>query len=83
MRLRVGKFRIYAAVILGFCALGALKTRAQDPSSGYVDKQAPMEHMSGLLKLVETIPIPTEESRNRPARAGSTQPKSKPATASG
>jgi DNA-binding beta-propeller fold protein YncE len=60
MRLRVGKFRIYAAVILGLCALGAVKTRAQDPSSGYVDKQAPMEHMSGLLKLVETIPIPTE-----------------------
>ena len=60
MRLSSGKLKVYAPVILGLCAIVALKTRAQDPSKGYVNRQAPAEHMSGLLKLVETIPIPTE-----------------------
>jgi DNA-binding beta-propeller fold protein YncE len=34
--------------------------RSQQPSEVYVNKQVPMVHMSGLLRLVETIPLPTE-----------------------
>ena len=33
---------------------------AQQQAKEYVNRQAPMEHMSGLLRLIETIPLPTE-----------------------
>jgi len=36
------------------------KTAAQAQQKEYVNRQLPMEHMAGLLRLVETIPIPTE-----------------------
>jgi hypothetical protein len=54
------KFGIYAAVVITFCAVIVTKVKAQQQSAEYVDRQAPMVHMSGLLRLVETIPIPTE-----------------------
>jgi DNA-binding beta-propeller fold protein YncE len=38
----------------------AWATGAQQSGKEYVNRQLPMEHMSGLLRLVETIPLPTE-----------------------
>ena len=52
--------RIYAAVVLTLCMVFVSKIRAQQQSKEYVNRQAPMVHMSGLLRLVETIPLPTE-----------------------
>src|ERR1700680_1290411 len=49
-----------AAVVLSLCAIFVWSARAQQQSKPYVNKQAPMEHWSGLLRLVETIPMPTE-----------------------
>src|ERR1700737_957543 len=60
MRLTREKMRIFAAVVLTLCAIFVSKTGAQQQSKEYVNRQAPAEHMSGLLKLVETIPLPTE-----------------------
>jgi DNA-binding beta-propeller fold protein YncE len=60
MRLTGGKMRIYAAVVLTLCMVFVSKIRAQEQSKEYVNRQAPMVHMSGLLRLVETIPLPTE-----------------------
>jgi DNA-binding beta-propeller fold protein YncE len=60
MRLTGGKMRIYAAVVLTLCMVFVSKIRAQQQSKEYVNRQAPMVHMSGLLRLVETIPLPTE-----------------------
>jgi hypothetical protein len=60
MPLTTRKMRICAAAVLTLCAIFALKTRAQQQAKEYVNRQAPMEHMSGLLRLVETIPLPTE-----------------------
>jgi len=60
MRLTRGKLRIYAAVILVLCAICVWNTGAQQQSTEYVNRQMPMVHMSGLLRLVETIPLPTE-----------------------
>src|ERR1700674_3696822 len=60
MGLTRGKMRIYAAVVLTLCAIFVAKIRAQQQSKDYVNRQMPMVHMSGLLRLVETIPIPTE-----------------------
>ena len=48
------------AIALSLCTLFVLSGRAQQQPKPYVNKQAPMEHWSGLLRLVETIPIPTE-----------------------
>src|SRR5437588_9525508 len=48
------------AIIVSVCAIFALGASAQQQPKPYVDKQSPMEHWSGLLRLVETIPIPTE-----------------------
>src|ERR1700730_11468691 len=59
MRASGRKMKIYAAVALILCAIVVLRTRAQQ-SKEYVNRQAPAEHMAGLLKLVETIPLPTE-----------------------
>src|ERR1700687_1136057 len=55
-----GNFKICRAVILAFCVVFVTKVGAQDKKEEYVSRQAPMEHMSGLMRLVETIPIPTE-----------------------
>jgi DNA-binding beta-propeller fold protein YncE len=60
MRLASGKMRIHAAVILIFCGVFVSKIRGQQQSKEYVNRQAPMVHMSGLLRLLETIPLPTE-----------------------
>ncbi len=38
----------------------AANARSQALPKDYVNRQLPMERMSGLLQLVETIPIPTE-----------------------
>ncbi len=46
--------------VLSVCTILVLSAGAQQQPKPYVDKQAPMEHWSGLLRLVETIPIPTE-----------------------
>lgn len=47
-------FLMFLAIIF------ATNARSQALPKEYVDRQLPMEHMSGLLRLVETIPIPTE-----------------------
>src|SRR6267378_1415828 len=60
MRLTRGKKRICAAVVLILCMVFVSKISAQQQSKEYVNRQVPMVHMSGLLRLVETIPIPTE-----------------------
>src|ERR1700730_1331391 len=60
MRLASGKMRIHAAVILIFCGVFVSKIRGQQQSKEYVNRQAPMVHMSGLLRPLETIPLPTE-----------------------
>ncbi len=46
--------------VLSVCTIFVLSAGAQQQPKPYVNKQAPMEHWSGLLRLVETIPIPTE-----------------------
>src|ERR1700674_3048703 len=60
MRLTSGKMRIYAAVFLILAVTFISEIRAQQQSKEYVNRQAPLVHMSGLLRLVETIPLPTE-----------------------
>jgi DNA-binding beta-propeller fold protein YncE len=60
MQLMRGKLRICAAVVLTLCAIFISKIWAQQQSKDYVNRQMPMVHMSGLLRLVETIPLPTE-----------------------
>src|SRR6202047_3315238 len=60
MRLTRGKMRIYATVVLILCAVFVSRIGAEQQSKEYVNRQMPMVHMSGLLRLVETIPIPTE-----------------------
>ena len=60
MRLTTGKWKFHAAAILALSAIVISKSKAQDPSKDYVNRQMPMVHMSGLLRLVETIPLPTE-----------------------
>src|ERR1700680_2112006 len=60
MRLTRGEMRIYATVVLILCAAFVSGIGAQQQSKEYVNRQMPMVHMSGLLRLVETIPIPTE-----------------------
>jgi DNA-binding beta-propeller fold protein YncE len=60
MRLTTRKMRIYATVVLTLCAIFVSKIRAQQQLKEYVNRQVPMVHMSGFLRLVETIPLPTE-----------------------
>src|SRR5580692_4453140 len=59
MRLK-RKMNIYAAVMFTLFVSLVSNASAQQQSKDYVNRQAPMERMSGLLRLVETIPIPTE-----------------------
>ena len=44
-----------------FCALFVTTVRSQQPQS----QQLPMMHMSGLLRLAETIPVPTDGYMDR------------------
>ena len=60
MGLTKGKMRITAAIVLTLGVIFVPKIRAQQPVKEYVNRQARMEHMAGLLRLVETIPLPTE-----------------------
>ena len=50
---------ILLTVFVAFVVSKALSLQAQSQQP-YVNKQSPMEHMSGLLRLVETIPLPTQ-----------------------
>ena len=52
--------RYYLLLVLALSMAVVLKTGAQAQQKEYVNRQLPMEHMAGLLRLVETIPIPTE-----------------------
>lgn len=60
MRLTKGKLKNRVAAVLTLGAIFVPGISAQQQSKDYVNRQAPMEHMSGLLRLVETIPLPTE-----------------------
>jgi DNA-binding beta-propeller fold protein YncE len=50
----------YLLIFLTLLTPFVLKTGAQQQSKEYVNRQAPMVYMSGLLRLVGTIPLPTE-----------------------
>ena len=52
--------RYYLLFALALSTAIVPKTGAQAQQKEYVNRQLPMEHMAGLLRLVETIPIPTE-----------------------
>lgn len=54
------KLCVAVAVVLSFCATWTPRADAQLDASHYADRQVPMVRMSGLLRLVETIPLPTE-----------------------
>src|ERR1700739_173179 len=60
MQLTKGKTRIHVGVVLTLCAIFVSKIAAQQQSKEYVNRQMPMVHMAGLLRMVETIPLPTE-----------------------
>jgi DNA-binding beta-propeller fold protein YncE len=60
MRLTWWKLRICTAAALALCVAFVPSIWAQQQSREYVNRQAAMVHMSGLLRLVETIPLPTE-----------------------
>ena len=60
MRLTWWKLRICTAAALALCVAFVSSIWAQQQSKEYVNRQAAMVHMSGLLRLVETIPLPTE-----------------------
>src|ERR1700739_498683 len=60
MQLTKGKTRIHVGVTLTLCGVFVAQLRAQQQSKEDVNRQAPMVHMAGLLRLVETIPLPTE-----------------------
>src|SRR5258708_21046308 len=60
MQLLKRKMNIYAAVMFTLFVILMSNASAQQQSKEYVNRQAPMERMSGLLRLVDTIPIPTE-----------------------
>jgi DNA-binding beta-propeller fold protein YncE len=50
----------YATIFVLLCMMFVCKASGQQPQKEYANRQAPMERWSGLLRLVETIPIPTE-----------------------
>ena len=60
MQLMNRKMNIHAAVMFTLFVILMSNASAQQQSKEYVNRQAPMERMSGLLRLVDTIPIPTE-----------------------
>jgi DNA-binding beta-propeller fold protein YncE len=60
VRLAKGTLRICGVAVSTLCVLLLSKAGAQESSKEYVNRQEPMVHTSGLLQLVETIPLPTE-----------------------
>src|SRR6202521_3318133 len=50
----------WRALLFAFSLFFVSEAQGQQQSKEYVNKQSPMVHMSGLLRLVETIPLPTE-----------------------
>jgi DNA-binding beta-propeller fold protein YncE len=54
------KWKNGSLLVLFSAMIFASNAHGQALPKEYVNKQLPMEHMSGLLRLVETIPIPTE-----------------------
>ena len=52
--------RYYVLFALAMCMAFVSNDGAQAQQKEYVNRQLPMEHMAGLMRLVETIPIPTE-----------------------
>ena len=60
MRLTRGKKGVYTAIVLSLCVIFVSKVGAQQQPKEYVNRQLPMMRMTGLLRLVETIPLPTE-----------------------
>src|SRR5712664_3547589 len=60
MQLMKRKMNTHAAVMFTLFVILVSNASAQQQSKEYVNRQAPMQHMSGLLRLVDTIPIPTE-----------------------
>src|SRR5258708_30918468 len=60
MQLLKRKMNIHAAVMFTLFVILMSNASAQQQSKAYVNRQAPMERMSGLLRLVDTIPIQTE-----------------------
>ncbi len=60
MRSTWWKLKICTAAALTLCGAFVSSIWAQQQSREYVNHQAAMVHMSGLLRLVETIPLPTE-----------------------
>jgi DNA-binding beta-propeller fold protein YncE len=48
-----------AAFVFTVCVFFVFRANAQQQQP-YVNRQSPMEHMSGLLRLVEIIPVPTQ-----------------------
>jgi hypothetical protein len=54
------KMRIYAAVVLTLCAVFVSKISSHQQSKEHVNRQALVVHMSGLLRLLETIRLPAE-----------------------
>src|ERR1700688_4174447 len=52
--------RYYVLFALALCMAFFSNNGAQAQQKEYVNRQLPMEHMAGLMRLVETIPIPTE-----------------------
>ena len=50
----------WLALLFAFSLFFVSEAQGQQQSKEYVNKQSPMVHMSGLLRLVETIPLPTE-----------------------
>jgi len=55
-----GEMKKWLALLVVFSLFFVSKAQGQQQSKPYVNKQSPMVHMSGLLRLVETIPLPTE-----------------------
>jgi hypothetical protein len=50
----------YLVIVSVLCMIFVSQARGQQQPKEYVDRQLPMVHMAGLLRLVETIPLPTE-----------------------
>jgi len=60
MRLAHVRLGIHAVAALTLLMVSVSSIRAQQQTKEYVNRQAPMARMAGLLRLVETIPLPTE-----------------------
>src|ERR1700680_1513069 len=57
---RGGQMKKSLVLLLAGSLFFGARAQAQQQSKPYVNRQSPMVHMSGLLRLVETIPLPLE-----------------------